>query len=69
MSDKLFIDLWGATISADGIYAIGAYHTSLCVAVVTVELMRCWPPSPSPRTFGRSYPAPRRARQHVLSVS
>jgi hypothetical protein len=22
MSDKLFIDLWGATISADGIYAI-----------------------------------------------
>jgi len=24
MSDKLFIDLWGATISADGIYAIGA---------------------------------------------
>jgi hypothetical protein len=24
MSDKLFIDLWGATVSADGIYAIGA---------------------------------------------
>jgi hypothetical protein len=24
MSDKLFIDLWGATISADGIYAIAA---------------------------------------------
>jgi hypothetical protein len=22
MSDKLFIDLWGATISADGVYAI-----------------------------------------------
>ncbi len=22
MSDKLLIDLWGATISADGIYAI-----------------------------------------------
>jgi hypothetical protein len=24
MSDKLFIDLWGATISADGIFAIAA---------------------------------------------
>jgi hypothetical protein len=24
MSDKLFIDFWGATVSADGIYAIGA---------------------------------------------
>ena len=24
MSDKLFIDLWGATISADGVYAIAA---------------------------------------------
>jgi len=24
MPDKLFIDLWGATISADGIYAIAA---------------------------------------------
>ena len=24
MSDKLLIDLWGATISADGIYAIVA---------------------------------------------
>jgi hypothetical protein len=24
MSDKLFIDLWGATISADGVYAISA---------------------------------------------
>jgi hypothetical protein len=24
MSDKLLIDLWGATISAEGIYAIGA---------------------------------------------
>jgi hypothetical protein len=24
MSDKLFIDLWDATISADGIYAISA---------------------------------------------
>jgi hypothetical protein len=24
MSDKLLIDLWGATINADGMYAIGA---------------------------------------------
>lgn len=24
MSDKLLIDLWGATISAEGLYAIGA---------------------------------------------
>ena len=24
MSDKLFIDLWGASISADGAFAIGA---------------------------------------------
>jgi hypothetical protein len=24
MSDKLFVDLWGATISADGTFAIGA---------------------------------------------
>jgi hypothetical protein len=32
MSDKLLIDLWGATISADGIYAISA-------AVVVVLLL------------------------------
>lgn len=24
MSDKLLTDLWGATINADGIYAVGA---------------------------------------------
>jgi hypothetical protein len=24
MSDKLFIELWGLTISADGVYAIAA---------------------------------------------
>jgi hypothetical protein len=24
MSDKLLIDLWGATVHADGLYAIGA---------------------------------------------
>jgi hypothetical protein len=24
MSDKLFIDLWGLTITADGVYAIAA---------------------------------------------
>jgi hypothetical protein len=35
MSDKLFIDLWGATISADGIYAIGA-----AVIIVVFFLMQ-----------------------------
>ena len=33
MSDKLFIDLWGATISADGLFAI-------CAAVVIVLIVR-----------------------------
>jgi hypothetical protein len=35
MSDKLFIDLWGATVSADGIYAISA-----AVVIVLVLLAR-----------------------------
>jgi hypothetical protein len=35
MSDKLFIDLWGATVSADGIYAISA-----AVVIVLVLLHR-----------------------------
>ena len=34
MSDKLFIDLWGGTISAEGIYAIGA------AVIIVVILMR-----------------------------
>ena len=32
MSDKLLIDLWGATISADGIYAIAAVIIVLALA-------------------------------------
>ena len=35
MSDKLFIDLWGLTVSADGIYAISA-----AVVIVLVLLNR-----------------------------
>ena len=35
MSDKLLIDLWGATISADGIYAIVA-------AVIIVLALARW---------------------------
>jgi hypothetical protein len=35
MSDKLFIDLWGATVSANGIYAITA-----AVVIVLVLLHR-----------------------------
>ena len=36
MSDKLFIDLWGATISADGIYAIGA------AVIIVLVLVQRW---------------------------
>lgn len=31
MSDKLLVNLWGATISADGVWAIGA-----AVAIVVI---------------------------------
>jgi hypothetical protein len=37
MSDKLFIDLWGASISADGALAIAA-------AVIVVLALLRWPP-------------------------
>jgi hypothetical protein len=37
MSDKLLIDLWGATISADGIYAIGA---AVIIVVLFLVLRR-----------------------------
>jgi hypothetical protein len=37
MSDTLLIDLWGATISADGIYAIGA---AVIIVVLFLVLRR-----------------------------
>ncbi|MGY4500904.1 hypothetical protein ACVWYH_004835 [Bradyrhizobium sp. GM24.11] len=36
MSDKLYIDLWGASISADGAFAISA-------AVILVLALYRWP--------------------------
>jgi hypothetical protein len=35
MSDKLFIDLWGATISADGGFAIGP------AVLIMLAFLRC----------------------------
>jgi hypothetical protein len=35
VSDKLFIDLWGLTISADGVYAIGA---AVIIVLILVRL-------------------------------
>jgi hypothetical protein len=37
MSDRLIIDLWGATVSADGIVAIGA-----AVVIVLAFLLLQW---------------------------
>jgi hypothetical protein len=37
MSDKLFIDLWGATISADGAFAVTA------AVIVVLALFLRWP--------------------------
>jgi len=36
MSDKLLVNLWGASISADGVWAIGA----AVVIVVVLALLR-----------------------------
>jgi hypothetical protein len=38
MSDKLFIDLWGLTISADGVYAIGAAVVIVLVVTLVARL-------------------------------
>jgi hypothetical protein len=35
MSDKLFIDLWGAHITADGIFAI------IAAVVIVLVIFRC----------------------------
>ena len=38
MSDKLLVSFWGATIHADGIFAIGA-----AVMVMIVLILARWP--------------------------
>jgi hypothetical protein len=60
MSDRLIIDLWGATVSADGIVAAvvivlrscfcnGGYDRPLSFEVATVNAVararRCWTPA------------------------
>jgi len=40
MSDKLLVNIWGVSISADGVYAIGAAVIIVLMVVISLHQIR-----------------------------